>query len=251
MGREAGYRLPTQIPSNWGAQKEPIRVTNNLVNGLTPSPGATGHPEGNPSTNFTHARDADDRLAPPSSSSPSPVILPTPAASKPAPPSLTRSDSICRTRPEGRHDQGDATRRVREAPSERPLTVTIRRSEGTPRALDEGMNEAGCDLSGPGRQRMEHHHASTRHSFIEETVSPYRQSPHPVTRKGTVTAAAEAESVCEIGLVPPTCGLRPKKLRSYASPGVARQRLPGNDVTTSESHQVGVRRKGRQGRANF
>ena len=34
MGREAGYRLPTQIPSNWGAQKEPIRVTFNLVNGL-------------------------------------------------------------------------------------------------------------------------------------------------------------------------------------------------------------------------
>ena len=66
---------------------------------------------------------------------------------------------------------------------------------GHSKALDEGMNEAGCDLSGPGRQRMEHHHASTRHSFIEETVSPDWQSPHPVTRKVIVTATAEVDGV--------------------------------------------------------
>ena len=49
------------------------------------------------------------------------------------------------------------------------------------------MNEAGCDLSGPGRQRMEHHHASTRHSFIEVTVSPDWQSPHPDPEMGVKT----------------------------------------------------------------
>ena len=57
MGREAGYRSPTQ------------RCTSNLVNGLTPPLGATGQPDVEVETSShniihcTHARDADDQRA--------------------------------------------------------------------------------------------------------------------------------------------------------------------------------------------
>ena len=81
---------------------------------------------------------------------------------------------------------------------------------------------------------MEHHHASTRRSFIEETVSPYRQGPHPVTRKGIVTATAEVEGSRKAGFELPTCSRR-----QISSPGVmppqsgAAAPARGSDATTT------------------
>ena len=212
--------MRTQIPSNWGAQKEPIRVTNDLVNGLTPSPGATGQPEGNPSTHHTHARDADDRLSPPPSSSPSPVIVPALAASKSAPQPLSRfivmpHTSRRQTRP------GGCNPACPPSPEGMTPPETWSWKEGTPRALENGMGQT------PASEPEKPHRDESRVT-LQEGLTSGSSVPHPSPSNGGDIVPAEGKGSRASGFGPPTCGHRQaRSTRSYASPEWRSTAYPG------------------------